>query len=107
MSSLSSEQSAVIPCSENCARIKKLGYVAGRHMSLYGEHMELVSDPFDDGALVCARAISDTNDEVRTIELPVTILSGWEEVFLKAAKLHPSKPDSRTGAKKTSKPEKV
>ena len=33
------------PNSRNCVRIKHLGYVAGKRLSLYGEHFEMVSDP--------------------------------------------------------------
>jgi hypothetical protein len=81
MSSSSPEHIAVQPPSENCARIKKLGYVAGKHMNLYGEHMVLVSDPFDEGDCVAAHAISSTNSTVRTIELPVSDLVGWEDLL--------------------------
>jgi hypothetical protein len=45
--------------SENCARIKKLGYISGKHMDLYGEHIELDSDPFEEGDNVAVRAVSD------------------------------------------------
>ena len=42
--------------SENCTHIKKLGYIVGKHVDLYGEHMVLVSDPFDDGDCVAVQA---------------------------------------------------
>ncbi len=67
--------------SENCARIKELGYIAGKHMDLYGEHIELVSDPFDEGDCIAVHARSANNPTIRTIELPVTILAGWEDLF--------------------------
>jgi hypothetical protein len=54
MSSSSAEPIAARSPAENCARIKKLGYIVGKHVDLYGE---------------------------RTIELPVTLLSGWEDLF--------------------------
>ena len=54
----------------------------GKHVSLYGEHMELVSDPFDDGECVAVQVVSGENPTVRTVDLPVTLLSGWEELFL-------------------------
>ena len=81
----SSEPTAVRSPSENCARIKKLGYIAGKHVNLYGEHIELVSDPFEDGECVAVHVISGNNPTVRTIDLPVTLLSGWEDLFLEAA----------------------
>jgi hypothetical protein len=88
MSSSSPEHIAVRSPSENCARIKKLGYIVGKHMSLYGEHMELVSDPFVEGDCVAVHAISSSNPTVRTIELPVSILAGWEDLFQELA--HPT-----------------
>jgi hypothetical protein len=69
--------------SENCARIKKLGYIVGKQMNLYGEHIELVSDPFEDGKRVAVHVVSGNNPTERTIDLPVTLLSGWEDLFLK------------------------
>lgn len=81
MSSASPEPIAVRSPSENCARIRKLGYIVGKHMNLYGEHMELVSDPFVEGDCVAVHAISSSNPIVRTIELPVSILAGWEDLF--------------------------
>ncbi len=66
---------------ENCARIKKLGYIAGKHVDLYGEHMELISDPFEDGDRIGVRAISGSDPSERTIDLPMTLLTGWEDLF--------------------------
>ncbi len=83
--SSSSEHIALHSPSENCARIKKLGYIAGKHMNLYGEHMELVSDPFEEGDGVAVHAISSSNPTVRIIELPISILAGWEDLFQELA----------------------
>ena len=82
MSSSSPEPIAVRSPSENCATgIKKLGYIVGKHMDLYGEHIELVSDPFEDGDCVAVHAVSEGNPIARTIELPVSILAGWDDLF--------------------------
>jgi hypothetical protein len=81
MSSSSPELTTARSPAENCARIKKLGYIVGKHVDLYGEHVELVSDPFEEGDCVAVRAISGNNPTERTIELPVTLLSGWEGLF--------------------------
>src|ERR1039458_8969916 len=82
MSSPSPEPVAVGASSENCPHIKKLGYIVGKHVNLYGEHMVLVSDPFDDGHCVAVRATSASDPTVRKIDLPLTILAGWEDLFL-------------------------
>jgi hypothetical protein len=83
MSSSTIEPKAVRTPSENCARMKKLGYIVGKHVNLYGEHSELVSDPFEDGKCVAVHVISGSNPTKRMIDLPVTLLSGWDDLFLK------------------------
>jgi hypothetical protein len=70
---------------ENCARIKKLGYIVGKHVNLYGEHLELVSDPFEEGDCVAVHAVSGSDPTVRTIELPVSLLAGWEDLLQEPA----------------------
>ena len=81
---------------ENCSRIKKLGYVVGKHVDLYGEHIELVSDPFEKGGCVAVRAVSGNNPTERTIELPVTLLSGWQDLFEEPADPTASEHPART-----------
>jgi hypothetical protein len=80
--SLSSFEPIVVRTpAENCARIKKLGYIVGKHMNLYGEHIKLVSEPFADGEFVAVSAVSESNPTVRTFDLPMTLLSGWDELI--------------------------
>jgi hypothetical protein len=81
LSSSSPQPIAVRTPAENCARIKKLGYIVGKNVNLYGEHFKLVSDPFEDGECVAVRAVSGSNPTVRTFDLPMTLLSGWEELI--------------------------
>jgi hypothetical protein len=81
----SPEPVAVSSPSENCARIKKLGYIVGKLMDLYGERIELVSDPFEEGDCVAVHAVSGSDPTVRTIELPVSLLAGWEDLFQEPA----------------------
>jgi hypothetical protein len=52
---------------------------------LYGEHMELVSDPFLEGDCVAVHVISRSNPIVRTIDLPVSILAGSDDMFPRPA----------------------
>jgi len=79
--SISSPEHAVVRSPSKCARIKELGYIPGKHVNLYGERMEFVSDPFEDGDCVAVLAFSTTNSTVRTINLPVYILSFWEDLL--------------------------
>ena len=64
------------PHSRSCERLIELGYVAGKRVTLYGEHFEIVSDPFFDGAWVAIRVIPENDSSIQTIPLPVTILLG-------------------------------
>lgn len=72
--------------SQCCARIKDLGFTSSRHIKMYGESFEIVSDPFSDGDGVAVRAISGNDPEIRTLRLPTTILVGSGDRF-------PKKPD--------------
>jgi hypothetical protein len=58
---------------EDCERIKQLGYAASRHIRIYGEEFELLSDPFPQAnrIAICAKAKGDSR--ARVIGLPVTI----------------------------------
>jgi hypothetical protein len=68
---------------ENCARIKNLGFTASRHIKMYGERFEIVSDPFNEGECVAVHAISGNDPKVRTLRLPIAILVGSGDRFLK------------------------
>ena len=69
--------------SESCGKIRKLGFAASTNINMYGERFEIVSDPFDDGDGIAVRATSGNNPEIRTLRLPVAILLGREDRFLK------------------------
>jgi hypothetical protein len=69
--------------SKRCAKIKDLGFASSRHIKMYGESFEIVSDPFSDGDGVAVRAISGADPQVRTLRLPTTILVGSGDRFLK------------------------
>jgi hypothetical protein len=73
--------------SENCARIKDLGFTASKHIKMYGEHFELVSDPFVEGDYTAVHAVSRNDPRIRTLRLPVLILIGLADRFRKPAKL--------------------
>jgi len=68
---------------ESCAKIKGLGFTASKHIKMYGESFEIVSEPFSDGDCIAVHAISGTDSEIRTLRLPIAILVGSEDRFLK------------------------
>jgi hypothetical protein len=53
------------------------------HIRMYGERFEIVSDPFDEDDCVAVRATSAIHPEVRTLRLPIAILVGLADRFLK------------------------
>jgi hypothetical protein len=71
------------PLSKSCERLMDLGYIAGKRVSLYGEHFEIASDPFIDGHWVAVRVISENDPAIQTIRLPVSILVGLTDLLPK------------------------
>jgi len=71
------------PHSTTCRRIMDLGYIAGKHVNLYGEHFELASDPFVDGNWVAIRVVSENDPTIQTIRLPVSVLVGLTDLLPK------------------------
>jgi len=70
-------------CSDSCAKIKDLGYKAPRHIRMYGERFDIVSDPFDEGGCIAVHATSGDNPEIRTLLLPIAILVSPADRFLR------------------------
>ena len=69
--------------SDRCARTRELGFTASKHIKMYGERFELVSDPFEDGGCTAVHVISKNDRTVRTLRLPVAILIGLSDRFHK------------------------
>jgi hypothetical protein len=69
----------------DCARIKDLGYISSRHISMYGEQFEILSDPFPDGNGVAVYVNTAKEPTKRTLRLPTSILVGLKGLFPKAA----------------------
>ena len=64
---------------ENCARIRDLGYVASKHITMYGERLELVSNPVEEGECIVVQVISENDPTRRRLRLPVSILLGLSD----------------------------
>jgi hypothetical protein len=72
--------------SENCKKLKNLGFEVSRRVRMYGEQFEIVSDPFSEGDGIAVRATSGTDPAIRTLRLPTALLVGAEDRFLKKPK---------------------
>jgi hypothetical protein len=59
--------------------------------------MVLVSDLFDDGDCAAVLAVGASNPTVRKTEFPLSILAGWENLFLEPADPTGSKPAAASG----------
>jgi hypothetical protein len=69
---------------EDCARIKDLGYSSSRHIEMYGERFEIVSDPFPDGGGIAVHVTTAQALTERTLRLPTSILVGLKDLIPKA-----------------------
>jgi hypothetical protein len=66
---------------ETCTRIRELGFTTSRHIKMYGQRFELVSDPFEDGKYTAVHALSGSDPTERTVRLPVALLTGLADQF--------------------------
>lgn len=76
-------ESCVPSAAEICARIKDLGFTSSRRIKLYGQHFDLISDPFVEGDCTAIRATCGNDPTIRTLRLPVAILMGLSDSYRK------------------------
>ncbi len=69
---------------EDCTRIRDLGFTSSHHVTMYGEHFELTSDPFEEGQYMSVKARSGSDPAIRTVHLPVALLLGLAYRFRKS-----------------------
>ena len=70
---------------DDCVRIKDLGYSSSHHMRMYGQKLDIVSDPVTDGNGVSVQVTSEAEPTKRTMRLPTTLLVGYKDLFPKVA----------------------
>jgi hypothetical protein len=70
---------------DDCVRIKDLGYKSSRHIRMYGERFEIVSDPFPDGNGIGVHVTTAREPTKRTLRLPTSILIGLKDLLPTAA----------------------
>ena len=63
-----------------CQRLKRFGYSPTRHIKHYGEEVEVVSDPFEDGTGFVVRVRSENQSIERLLTIP--------RIVVEAAKQH-------------------
>ena len=70
---------------DDCVRIKNLGYASSHHIRMYGQKLEVVSDPVPDGNGVSVQVTSEAEPTKRTMRLPTSLLVGLKDLFPKVA----------------------
>jgi hypothetical protein len=60
--------------SEICAHLKHLGYSTSKHLRLYGEEFEVVSDPFPEANGIAVQVITKGDSSIRVLRIPATVL---------------------------------
>lgn len=60
--------------SQICADVKQLGYSVSRHVRLYGEEFEVVSDPFPEADGIAVHVTTKKDSKIRVLQLPATVL---------------------------------
>jgi hypothetical protein len=73
MTALISSQNS-IELHEVCVRLQKMGYARSKHIRMYGQEFEVVSDPFPQGDGIAIQAFSKRETQARTLRLPLSIL---------------------------------
>ena len=68
---------------DDCARIKDLGYSSSHHIRMYGERFVIVSDPFPDGDGIAVQVTTAKEQRKRKLRLPTSILVGLKDMFKK------------------------
>jgi hypothetical protein len=68
---------------DDCVRIKDLGYSPSHHIRMYGQQFDIVSDPFPDGNGVAVQVTTAKEPKKRALRLPTSILVGLKDLFKK------------------------
>jgi hypothetical protein len=70
---------------EVCAGVKRLGYGAQQTVRLYGEEFEVISDPFPEAGGIAVTVRTKSNDSIRVVQLPSTVLQSVKGAWRRAA----------------------
>jgi hypothetical protein len=57
-----------------CAKLQELGFAREKHIKLYGEEFELVSNPVPDGNGFAVEGVTSGSNKVRRVRIPLTLV---------------------------------
>lgn len=70
---------------EICDQIKQRGYAPSQVVRIYGEEFEILSDPFPNDAGIAVRARSRRTSQVRSLQLPASLVPNGKNNGRRAA----------------------
>ena len=63
-----------IPDRETCRKLISLGYARSNRVRLYGQEVQLISDPFPQEGGIAVEVVGGNNSSSRTMKLPLPVL---------------------------------
>jgi hypothetical protein len=57
-----------------CARLQELGFAAKKHIKLYGEEFEIVSNPVPDGEGFAVEGVGRISGSLRRMRIPLSLI---------------------------------
>ena len=63
-----------IPDRETCRKLISLGYARSNRVRLYGQEVQLISDPFPQEGGVAIEVVGRNESSSRTMKLPLSVL---------------------------------
>jgi hypothetical protein len=69
---------------DDCVRIKDLGYGSSHHIRMYGQGFDIVSDPFPDGDGIAVQVTTAQEPKKRKLRLPKALLVGLKDLLPQA-----------------------
>jgi hypothetical protein len=60
---------------DTCLKLRRLGYARSNHVRLYGQELQIVSDPFvHAGGGIAVEVVGDSGPDKRTLRLPLPVV---------------------------------
>lgn len=59
---------------EICDKLQKLGYAREKHIKLYGEDLDLISNPVPDGDGFAVECVARPSGDLRRVRIPLTLV---------------------------------
>ena len=63
-----------IPDRETCRKLISLGYARSNRVRLYGQEVQLISDPFPQEGGIAIEVVGRNESSSRTMKLPLSVL---------------------------------